>query len=106
MLNAKSTQTENELYALAALFTYANDKPVTKQDIMAVLKELGVQGQSKLADLFECDVIKMKGMLSSISSAGPAQSTDAKTDKKGEEKPAEIEEEVVEEVELDFGDLF
>lgn len=106
MLNAKSTQNENELYALAALFTYANDKPVTKQDIMAILKVLGVQGQSKLAELFECDVIKMKEMLTSISSSGPSQSFDNKTVNKEEEKPQEVEEEAAEEVELDFGDLF
>lgn len=106
MLNAKSIQTENELYALAALFTYANDKPVTKQDIIAILKELGVQPQSKLAELFECDVIKMKDMLTSVSSAGPSQSSETKTVNKEEEKPQEVEEEAAEEVELDFGDLF
>ncbi|KAF9763759.1 hypothetical protein NGRA_1054 [Nosema granulosis] len=104
---AQSTKTMNEIYPLAALFVYANNMEVTKDKILAVLKALNIEGQGKLAEMFECDVIKMKSMLTSVSSASAPVSVGATQAAATEEKKEEKEEEVeAEEVELDFGDLF
>ncbi|KAF5141214.1 hypothetical protein G9O61_00g005310 [Vairimorpha ceranae] len=110
MLNATSTQNDNKLYSYAALFIYGNNQDVTKDKIVAVLKALGVSAQMKLAELFECDVIQMKTMLSSTSSTSSSTSSapvaSNKTDEKEEEVTKPAEEEPAEEIELDFGDLF
>ncbi|KKO76065.1 60s ribosomal protein p1 [Vairimorpha ceranae] len=106
MLNATSTQNDNKLYSYAALFIYGNNQDVTKDKIVAVLKALGVSAQMKLAELFECDVIQMKTMLSSTSSTSSAPVASNKTDEKEEEVTKPAEEEPAEEIELDFGDLF
>lgn len=106
MLNATSTQNDNKLYSYAALFIYGNNQDVTKDKIVAVLKALGVSAQMKLAELFECDVIQMKTMLSSTSSTSSAPVASNKTDEKEEEVTEPAEEEPAEEIELDFGDLF
>lgn len=104
---AESTKSLNEIYPLAALFVYANNMEITKDKILAVLKALNVEGQSKLAEMFECDVIKMKSMLTSVSSASSTVSVSATQAPAKEEKAEEKEEEAeAEEVELDFGDLF
>lgn len=104
---AETTKTMNEIYPLAALFVYANNMEVTKDKILAVMKALNIEGQSKLAEMFECDVIKMKSMLTSVSSAPASVSTATAQAPAKEEKAEEKEEEAeAEEVELDFGDLF
>ncbi|EOB12726.1 hypothetical protein NBO_375g0004 [Nosema bombycis CQ1] len=105
---ATTSETMNELYPLAALFVYANNMEITKERIISVLKALGVEGQPKLAELFACDVIKMKSMLTSVSStAAPAPVSSVAAPAAETKKKEEVKEEPeVEEIGLDFGDLF
>lgn len=107
MLNATSNENLKKLYALSALFIYSNQQDVTIEKILAILKELGIEGQKKFASFFEANPIKMKSMLTSVSKSSPVQVNAAVTnDNKVEEKQKEEEPEEVEDVAVDFDDLF
>lgn len=93
-----------DLYALAALFIHANNMKVTKEGIEALFSLLNLEYSSKLAQMFELDLLKISDLLSSVGNSPPSVSAPAPL--QAETVVDAKQEESEEDVELDFGSLF
>lgn len=102
-----STQNINKVYPLAALFIHSCGMEVNKEKIQAIMKVLGLECSSKIAELFSKSKDQIESLINNANNIQVSVSNvDVKEDKKEEEKKEKVEEKVEEDEDIDFGDLF